>query len=193
MKIRFATENRAKLEEARQALSRHGIEVEGIPLKLAEPDGGTVSEVARFKLEQVRKLGMDHVMVDDAGLFFKAWPGFPGVLTKRIFDKLGYRGFAKLLDGESREAWFEGAVAVCWDGDVRVFTGVTAGMIAELKDSLKPVPGFPFDPVFVPEGESRPLAELSEEERLVHSYRRKALEQLADWILTKTGKDTAVK
>jgi XTP/dITP diphosphohydrolase len=186
LKILFATENRGKLEEARRVLSAYGIEVESVRVQLAEPDAGTVEEVARVKLRQAMEKGLNRVLVDDAGIYFKAYPEFPGVLTKRVFAGLGYRGISKLLAGESREAWFEGAVAVCWNGEIRVFKAITKGRIVEeISGDITPPPGFPFDPVFVPEGDSRTLMEMPEEDKLIHSYRRKALQQAAEWILTR--------
>jgi XTP/dITP diphosphohydrolase len=186
MKLLFATGNAGKLAEAQKVLAARGIQVKSLPLSLTEPDAGSVEEVARMKLRQVMERGIDGVMVDDAGIFFAAWPGFPGVLTKRVFDLLGYRGIRKLLAGERREAWFEGCVAVSWQGETKVFCGRTDGrIIEEIYDDLTPVPGFPFDPLFVPVGESTVLRDLPEERRLFHSYRRKALEQLADWLASK--------
>jgi len=116
VKLRFVTENVGKLEEARTVLSPLGIEVVHHSLALVEPVEGGIEDVCLEKLRQVRRTGLNRVMVDDAGLFLKAYPGFPGVLTKRIFDQIGYRGFMKLLSGESRQAWLEGTVAVLWDG-----------------------------------------------------------------------------
>lgn len=190
MKLRFVTENAGKLAEARSILSPLGIEVIHEPLPLVEPEEGTIEAVCLEKLRQAKRMGLDRVMVDDAGVFLAAYKGFPGVLTKRIFDLIGYRGFMKLLEGESRQAWFEGAVAVAWDGEIRCFTARTPGRIIEADpDSLQPEPGFPFNPIFVPEGEDRVLSEISPEKRLKHSYRRKALEQLAAWLKKRTERD----
>ena len=101
------------------AFSPLGIEVIHHSLTLMEPVEGRVEEVCLEKLRQVRRMGLNRVMVDDAGLILEAYPGFPGVISKRIFDQIGYRGLMKLLSGEPRQAWLEGAVAVLWDGKVR--------------------------------------------------------------------------
>ncbi|SEN47960.1 non-canonical purine NTP pyrophosphatase [Lihuaxuella thermophila] len=191
MKIFFATQNEGKLWEAGRILGPLGIEVVPVPVELSEPDAGTMEEVARIKLKQVMERGMTRVMVDDAGIYFAAYPQFPGVLTKRVFHRIGYRGVAKLLAGESREAWFEGTVAVCWDGQIRTFSGVTRGRIIEsISEKIRPEPGFPFDPIFVPEGEHRALNEMPVEDRLRYSYRRKALEKMAEWMRMVSAKDS---
>lgn len=183
LKILFATKNEGKLAEANWVLAPLGMEVEGLDIHLSEPDAGTVEEVALIKLQQVMDRGYDDVMVDDAGIFFAAYPQFPGVLTKRIFDRIGYRGIHKLLLEESREAWFAGTVAICWGGEVRTFSGMTRGrMIENITESIQAEPGFPFDPIFVPDGGTRVLKEMPVIERLSYSYRRKALEKMASWL-----------
>ncbi|MDA8352194.1 MAG: non-canonical purine NTP pyrophosphatase [Firmicutes bacterium] len=183
MIIPFATQNQAKLTEAKQVLQPWGMDVEALSLELVEPDFGTIEAVARDKLRQVRKRGYRRAMVDDAGIFFKAYDHFPGILTKRIFERLGYKGVMKLLAGESREAWFEGVVAVLWDGETAVFSAKTPGRILDVAPAqVRPEPGFPFNPIFVPEGEHRTMGEMSAEERETYSYRGKVLRQVAVWL-----------
>lgn len=193
MKITFVTSNKKKVEETSQILKRYGIEVVAKPFALIEPGEGTVEEIALHKLKQVISKGEDQVMVDDAGIYFRAFPQFPGVLSKRIFQCLGYRGIKKLLAGEDRTAWFEGTIAVCWRGRICSFTGITPGFIIEdWPEDLNPNPSFPYDPIFVPEGESVVWQELSDEKKAFYSYRRKALEKMAEWILQiehQTGKE----
>ncbi len=188
MKLIFATQNKEKVTETKKILAPYGIEVWCHPVSFTEPDSGTVEETARAKLEQVRQQGLDHVMVDDAGIYFAAYPDFPGVLSKRIVQRIGYKGIRKLLMKESREACFKGAVGIYWNGEMKVFCGETKGRIIEDIDENESVfPGFPYDPIFVPEGAAKVLSELSEEESQVYSYRRKALDRMAKWLRQKAN------
>lgn len=185
MKIYFATTNESKLNEARQVLEPLGYEIFGLEVNYVEPDEGTVQEIALQKLEQVIEAHpeLQRVMVDDAGIFFHIYPLFPGVLTKRVFQRIGYRGIEKLLAGEERSAQFEGAIALYWHGQKEIFSGVTKGMIREeIPDDLIPDPGFPYDSLFIPEGENQVLADMALERRLFYSYRRQALDKMATWI-----------
>lgn len=183
MKILFATQNKAKLQEASQVLTPLGIEVERVSIPLYEPDAGTAGEIAAIKLEQARQQGYETVMVDDAGIYFAAYDQFPGILSKRIFHRIGYKGIRKLLEGEVRDAWFEGAVAVAWRGRTETFIGTTHGrIIEEIDDQMQPDPGVPFDRIFIPDGDVRVLSAMTDQERLHYSYRRKALEKLAAWL-----------
>ncbi|QKG83203.1 hypothetical protein GXN76_01140 [Kroppenstedtia pulmonis] len=183
MILPFATKNEGKLKEAEQVLKPYGIQVTGLSLDLMEPDVGSVEAVTKYKLKQVWEQGYTRVLVDDAGIFFAAYPSFPGILSKRIFERIGYRGIMKLLAGETRRAWFEGAVGVLWDGDTACFSARTSGFLLEKNpEEIKAEPGFPFNPLFVPDGDTRPMSEMSWEERNRFSYRETALRQVAQWL-----------
>ncbi|TCP69603.1 non-canonical purine NTP pyrophosphatase [Baia soyae] len=186
MKIYFATMNESKLNEARQVLEPIGYQVLGLEVNYIEPDEGTVQEIAMQKLEQVLQVHpeLQRVMVDDAGIFFQAYPLFPGVLAKRVFQRIGYHGIEKLLAGEDRSARFEGAIALYSHGQKKIFSGMTKGTIVEgipTTDSLTNV-GFPYDPLFVPDGGNQVLADMDIEQRLSFSYRRKMLDKMALWM-----------
>lgn len=183
MYIYFATQNQGKIEEANQVLAPLGYEVVGVQIQMTEPDTGTVEEIAQTKLSQAIKHGYERIMVDDAGIYFNAYPQFPGVLSKRIFHRLGYRGLEKLLNNESREAWFEGAVSVYWDGQIQTFMGRTDGHLIEPLTAVQDEnDSFPYDPIFIPQGDTRVLQQMPIEEKLIYSYRRKALEKMARWL-----------
>lgn len=188
MKLIFATQNLEKVAETKRILAPYGIEVYCQPVAFVEPDSGTVEETARVKLEQVKQQGLDHVMVDDAGIYFAAYPDFPGVLSKRIVQRIGYKGIRKLLMKEPREACFKGAIGISWNGETKIFCGETRGWIIEdIDESEVPFSGFPYDPIFVPEGETRVLSQLSDETSQIYSYRRKALDRMADWLKQKAN------
>ena len=90
---------------------------------------------------------MNRVMVDDAGIFLEAYPGFPGGVDQKDFRPDRIPGFYESAVGQSRQAWLEGTVAVLWDGKVGCFTGRTHGSIIEADpERLRPEPGFPFNP-----------------------------------------------
>ncbi|SDW45564.1 dITPase [Marininema mesophilum] len=184
MILPFATTNDDKLKEAERVLKPHGIEVTPLRLTLMEPDTGSIEAVAWEKLKQVCELGYERVMVDDAGIFFAAYPHFPGILTKRVFDRIGYKGILKLLEGESRQAWFEGAMGVIWDGERAVFSAKTPGrLLGKVPQNMPDEPGFPFNRIFVPDGETRTFAQMSLEEREAYSYRGQVLHRIASWLI----------
>ncbi len=185
MRLLFVTTNREKLKEARLALAPYGHQVDSIDYNFIEPTNGAVEMVAKEKLSQLEQaISADSpVIVDDSGLYFAAYEGFPGILTKRIFQQIGYKGIRKLLADEDRRAYFHGVIAFMWRGEVKTFHGRMHGrIIEEIPYDLPTDSQYPFDPIFVPRGSELTMSQLTIEERLKYSYRRKALDQLGDWL-----------
>jgi XTP/dITP diphosphohydrolase len=80
------------------------------------------------------------------------------------------------VQGEGRRArYVSELVALSPDGDELRGTGTLEGSIAE---SPRGSEGFGFDPVFVPAGEQRTVAELGNEWKATHSHRAKAARAL---------------
>ncbi len=187
MKVIFVTTNPEKLKEAKLAIQPFGHEVEGMSFSFNEPYEGSMEEVARFKLEQLDIDSNVPIFVDDSGIFFEAYQDFPGILTRRIFNLIGYKGIDKLLQNESRRAYFYGVIAVKWRDHIKIFTGKTNGRIVDtLPTNLPPDLRFPFDPIFVPDGDNMVLGDMSIEKRVYYSYRRFALEQFGEWLKSAT-------
>ena len=186
MKVRVSrlymvTGNRHKVEEAKEILERYGVELVQAEARKLEIQSESLEEIAltaaRYAYLQLRK----PLIVEDAGLFIEALNGFPGPYSSYVYKKIGVEGLLKLMEGVSdRRACFKAAVAYVAPGVERVFTGEVCGWIAgEARGSG----GFGFDPVFVPEGESRTFAEMSLEEKNRYSHRARAFKRLGEWIV----------
>lgn len=183
IKIIFATSNPEKLKEAQISLAPFGYEVEGRDFAFYEPYEGNMEDIAKIKLSQLDNQLDIPVFVDDSGIFFEAYNNFPGVITKRVFKMIGYRGIEKLLEGEDRRAYFEGVVVLMWKGELKVFKGDTYGsIIGKFPSNLPTDLKFPYDPIFKPEGSEQTFAEMTIEEKLKYSYRRKALDNMGEWL-----------
>lgn len=183
MRLIFATSNLEKLKEAKLALQAYGFEVIGMDFNFIEPFEGTMEDIAKIKLSQIGNEYTEPIFVDDSGIFFKEYNNFPGVITKRIFKLIGYKGIKKLLTDANREAYFRGVVALKWKGEIKIFSGETTGKIVEeIPTDLPTGLQFPFDPIFIPDGSEITMAEMSQEYRLNFSYRRKALDKMGLWL-----------
>ncbi len=185
MRLLFVTTNKEKLKEARLALAPYGHQVDSIDYEFIEPTNCGIEMVAKEKLSQLEQaiLGDSPVLVDDSGLYFFAYEGFPGILTKRIFQQIGYKGIRKLLVDEDRRAYFHGVVALMWKGEAKTFHGRMYGRIIEdIPYDLPTDSQYPFDPIFIPRGSEMTMSQLTIEEKLKYSYRRKALDQLGEWL-----------
>ena len=151
-----------------------------------EESGETYLDNARLKAHAVAEaLGVPAV-ADDSGIEVDALGGEPGPLSARFAGPNATdRGNLDLLIQRIRPVAPDArtcryrCVAVCaWpDGRSVWAEGTCEGWLI-----LEPrgTGGFGYDPIFVPEGGDRTMAELSAEEKNVISHRGKALRALGD-------------
>ena len=191
MKIVFATGNSGKLREASEILGE-GFELvtpadfgitEDIP-ETAETLEGNALQKARYVYS---KTGLD-CFADDTGLEVEALNGAPGVRSARYagdehdFDANNAL-LLKNLEGESnRKARFRTVIALILGGKEYLFEGKVEGTII---DHMTGSEGFGYDPMFVPEGETRTFAEMSAEEKNAISHRGRAVAKLVEFLSNK--------
>ena len=153
-------------------------------LDLPEIQSLDLLEVLRAKgAEAWRRLGRP-LVVEETGFEIDAFGGFPGPLVKWMLEAMGAEGMAgaALATVAEREGAAAGATARCMvlyrDGQREVVgEGVARGTLV-----LPPrgQGGFGWDPVFLPEGESRTYGELSGEEKDSIGHRGKAWRDLRE-------------
>jgi len=110
---------------------------------------------------------------EDSGLEVDALGGRPGVETARWAQGRHVGRILEALAGEEnrRARYVCELVALAPDGRELRGTGTLEGRIA---DEPRGAEGFGFDPVFVPDGEERTVAELGNEWKSEHSHRARA-------------------
>ena len=176
---RLASRNPHKLDELRAALPGWRLEPwDGGPLPPEE--GSTYYDNARVKAEAGRS-SERWSLGEDSGLEVEGLGGAPGILSAR-FAGPGEDPVAKLLaqlagmTGRSREARYVcELVALSPAGEEVRATGLLRGRIAE---EARGSEGFGYDPVFVPTGEQRTVAELGNAWKREHSHRALAAQAL---------------
>jgi XTP/dITP diphosphohydrolase len=121
------------------------------------------------------------MLADDSGIEVTALGQGPGVVTARWAEGRHVEKLLAALDGEAdRSARYVCAlVAISPEREEVCATGVLEGTIA-----LAPAGkgGFGFDPVFVPRGEARTVAELGDAWKTEHSHRARAAQALSDAV-----------
>lgn len=184
MKIVFASTNRGKLREAAEIFE--GFEIEPVSAfpswNAPDENGSTFLQNAVIKAEAAAKAVADFtVLADDSGLVVPALGGRPGIFSARFSEKGSDAAnreklLAELSGKSDRSAYFVcTAVMIMPDKTVIAAEGRCYGRIAEAERGEN---GFGYDPLFVPEGYSRTLAELSEDEKNLISHRGKAFRKL---------------
>ena len=188
MELIFATGNNNKLSEAQAIIPSHQI----LSLKDLHFDGdipethetiyGNAKEKALFLWEKFRK----NCFSDDTGLEVDALNGEPGVYSARYAgeNKNSEDNMQKLLKNlegiENRRARFHTEVVLVLEGKVYSFSGFVNGVITKEKHGLH---GFGYDPVFMPDGYDKTLAELEPEEKNKISHRGEALKKMNEFLL----------
>lgn len=190
MRLLLATRNEGKIRELRELLSGiDGVELLTLsdrPFDAVEETGATFRENARLKARAVAAQTGLAVLADDAGLEVDALHGAPGVTSARFSgvpvdpERNNTLLLEQLASIEERRARFR-ICAVLRLPDGREFEreGTLSGRIAR---TPRGTGGFGYDPLFVPEGSSRTLAEMSLEEKNTISHRRRAIAAIREVI-----------
>ncbi len=159
-----------------------GWEIEPLDRDDYPPETGeTYADNARIKAAFGHAhAGGSWVLAEDSGLEVEALGGRPGVHSARYAPE-GPPAVAKLLgelDGvDGRGARYVSELVLLADGEELRGTGILAGSIAgEARGSE----GFGYDPVFVPDGEQRTVAELGDAWKSRNSHRARAARALLE-------------
>ena len=178
MKLVLASRNDNKLRELRAALEDWDIDLLDAPDEPVE-DGSTFLENARIKARH----GRLHAPVDawvageDSGIEVDALGGMPGVESARWAADGVARLLAELGDAQDRRARYVCELVVLDPVCAEVCaTGALEGAIGFERRGDE---GFGYDPIFVPLGESRTVAELGNAWKAEHSHRALAARALA--------------
>jgi len=200
MNLWLATGNKGKLEEYKLTLNKVP-EVKlysqaDLPHFTPKPeDGQTFLDNARIKAKSVKALkSSDWVLGEDTGLEVEGLNGLPGVHTARYAGPHARdsENVAKLLkmmqirNVPNRNAQFKCVTVVLSpDNQEWVFEGILKGQISQ---KVVGAMGFGYDPVFIPEGETKTLAELGPGYKIQKSHRAIALAQ----FLTKLKENNVI-
>lgn len=176
MKIIFATTNKHKLAEAEKILE---MDIEGTPLDIEEIQSLDPEKVAIEKAKAYYKVLSKPILIEDVSLSFKALNGLPGTYIKDFEEALGREGLIELLNNKEDRSAVAQATLVYYNGEPNIFTGKVFGTVPK---SVRGDSGFGWDPLFIPDGEDRTFAEMSEEEKAKYSHRAKALHKFKDWL-----------
>jgi len=123
---------------------------------------------------------------DDTGLEVAALDGRPGVYSARYAGPEGNSEanmnlLLQELDGKGdRSAQFRTVIAYYDGNDLHTFEGALHGSIGHEKRGDG---GFGYDPLFIPTGDERTLAQMSPDEKNSISHRGKAVRNFAEFLL----------
>ncbi|MCF6269210.1 MAG: RdgB/HAM1 family non-canonical purine NTP pyrophosphatase [Melioribacteraceae bacterium] len=189
-KLIFATGNKGKLKEVKEIFENTNYEIISL-YDLGEvpeiiEDGDTYEANALIKAKAIYEIHKTPVIADDSGLSVEQLNGKPGVYSARYAgENCTYAdNNKKILDELKSFPTPHKAKFVCsavfYDGKniTRAFGELRGYIISEFKGTN----GFGYDPIFVPEGSSRTLAQFSSEDKNEISHRAIAFNTLKDLL-----------
>jgi XTP/dITP diphosphohydrolase len=175
----LASGNENKLRELQHAMEGWTLELLGADDYPPEV-GATYHENARAKAEFGRRREPGKwILGEDSGVEIEGLGGGPGIRSSRwAAGREAERALEELhgVQGDGRKARYVcELVAISPEGAAYRGTGILDGRIAKAASGTE---GFGFDPVFIPEGEQRTVAELGNEWKRDHSHRARAARAL---------------
>ena len=177
----FVSSNTHKFTEAQRILSNLGLKISLFKTTLEEIQSNSLSEIATRKALDAYSKVQKPVIIEDDGLFIDSLAGFPGPYSSYVYDTIGNKGIIRLLENiESRNAKFVAIIAYC-NGvdDVQLFESSIPGKISLSIEKG----GWGYDPIFIPDGESKTYANVSDKDKF--SHRSASLKKFSDWFMHK--------
>lgn len=186
MRLIIASNNKHKIYEIKKilggcfdeilSLSEAGIDHETVE------DGSTFMENAMKKAREIAEISNEPSLADDSGITAHALGDEPGIFSARYSGGHGNDEdnnallIERLRDKDDKSAHYTCAMVLAYpDGKTITAEGYMYGRIIE---EGRGEHGFGYDPIFIPDGESRTAAELSDEEKNAISHRGRALSLL---------------
>lgn len=186
--IIFASANAHKLDEIRAMLPPDIALLSSAEAGFnedVEETGDTFEENAELKAEALYNFTGKPCFADDSGLEVKALKKQPGVKSARYAgEPVNHQKNTELLlrnlEGkDNRAARFVTVICLKTSDKTLFFEGEVKGSIAKEPRGSN---GFGYDPVFIPEGETRTFAEMSTEEKNAISHRKNAVAKMLDFL-----------
>lgn len=181
MEIVYVTGNKGKVELMNMIYKDMGVTVIQENMETPEIQSNDCKDIAKFSAEYAANLLGKPVVKNDSGLIIEELNGFPGAFAKYVEEMLGEEGFIKLMEGKTnRRCYWVEALAYCEPNhEPVVFESLSYGTIATEARGTR---GFPYDKIFIPDGDNRTFAEMSEEEQL-KCFDNKAYMELLKYLM----------
>jgi XTP/dITP diphosphohydrolase len=186
MKLIIASNNKHKIYEIKKILGGKFSEIvslaeAGIDHETVE-DGVTFLENAGKKAREIAEIANLPALADDSGICVDALGGAPGVYSARFSGVHGNDEdnnrllLEKLSDKEDKSAHYCCAMVLAYPDGREI--SAEGFMYGEITHNPRGDRGFGYDPLFIPRGESRTVAEMTDEEKNLISHRANALAEL---------------
>jgi XTP/dITP diphosphohydrolase len=191
MKLIFATHNKNKAFEIQKLLPNtfQVLTLDDLNFHDEIPENEPTIELnSAFKANFVFNRFEENCFADDTGLEIEFLNGRPGVHSARYAgiernsDANMNLVLREMLNAENRKARFKTVITLILNDKQHIFEGIVNGTIISEKRGEN---GFGYDPIFIPENESKTFAEMNLSEKNQFSHRARALEKMIHFLTNK--------
>jgi XTP/dITP diphosphohydrolase len=188
MKLVFATHNSNKAKEIQSLLPENFQILTLSDINCHEEIPETAETLEGNSLLKAKFIS-DHFnlncFADDTGLEIEALNGRPGVYSARYAgeEKSAEANMnlvlSELEKESNRKAQFRTVITLILNTETYVFEGVVKG---EMSFEKRGSDGFGYDPIFIPEGQTKTFAEMTLAEKNQQSHRARAFEKMVTFL-----------
>ena len=188
--ILFFSHNQKKIVEVKQIFKDSKIKIYDLNSfkKIKEPreNGVTFSSNAKIKSKYGQRLFNMPCFADDSGFCVEALKNNPGVKSKRFLEKFSTnkKAFEHIISNvikkKNNKACFVTAISLTLKENHHIiFLGKISGTVSIMPKGTN---GFGYDPIFIPENQTKTFAEMNLEEKNIISHRKIATTKLKSFL-----------
>lgn len=191
MNIIIASNNKGKIKEFKKILEPLGYNVfsqseTGVNIEVEET-GTTFEENAKLKARAIYNLKHTAVLADDSGIVVDYLNGEPGIYSARYMglqtDEERRRCVLyKMKDAKKEDRTARYVCCICYieeNGKENIVNGIWEGIVADKEYGEN---GFGYDPIFMPNGSDKTVAQMLPEEKNTISHRAMAIRKLKELL-----------
>lgn len=191
MNIIIASNNKGKIKEFKKILEPLGYNVfsqseAGVNIEVEET-GTTFEENAKLKARAIYNLMHTAVLADDSGIVVDYLNGEPGIYSARYMglqtDEERRRCVLyKMKDAKKEDRTARYVCCICYieeNGKENIVNGIWEGIVADKEYGEN---GFGYDPIFMPNGSDKTVAQMLPEEKNTISHRAMAIRKLKELL-----------
>jgi non-canonical purine NTP pyrophosphatase (RdgB/HAM1 family) len=175
----FITSNMHKVKQVQKYLD---YPVEHINLDLTEIQSLDPMIIVEHKAKEAYQHVKKPVLVEDTSLIFNSLGKLPGPFIKWFLQEIGNEGMCKMLDDYKDRSAIAWILFAYYDGtSMHIFDIKQNGTIADHPREGGNAIGW--NRIFIPDGETKTLAEMNEDDKDRTSLRKRALIKLKKFLI----------
>jgi len=175
--LTFISGNKGKIKSIKRFLP---FPFDVLDVDLPEIQSLDLHEVVKHKAVSAYEIVQKPIIVEDVSLIFDEWNSLPGPFIKWFEIELGLKGLIKIASSLPTQRATAIVLYGLYDGvELHFFEGVLEGSISK---EVKGERNFGWDPIFIPKGHKKTIAEMDDSELDEINPRKIALLKLEEYL-----------